>query len=201
MQTNRRLLENFPASIRILEGYKARGFGLLPPLPARPPFMARLPLYAVAVIYAAFIYFYGGGPITDPLPLVEFNELLTDSGLTGAEIEEMAGKFYDDSGVERGGSFVMLNFVNVRRLPDYGDRPDLQPEWVTTGQQADNHYGILFLSKLLPRAGHLVAFSPSLLPAVIAPAKTSPETMLLPWDYFAAVRYRSLRSFLRTFRP
>ena len=45
---------------------------------------------------------------------------------------------------DEGKPFLIINFVKNREDPDYGNRPDLKPEWVKTGNQADQYYGYEF---------------------------------------------------------
>lgn len=56
--------------------------------------------------------------------------------------------FLDKDGNEAddGGEIIMVNFVRLREKPHYPRMPELKPEWVKTGADADMHYGKTFIS-------------------------------------------------------
>ncbi|GMI40631.1 hypothetical protein TeGR_g10011 [Tetraparma gracilis] len=144
--------------------------------------------FTIAVVcLALFRYFYalGGAPITQD----EFASKLSSSGWSAKEVKEMSAAMFVSE--DTGASFLMLNFVKLKPAPDYGERQDLRPSYVETAKQADQYYGFQFLSRLLPKAGHLVFYSESVLPAVLSPYTPSS----ISFDYFAVVRYRCLRDF------
>lgn len=148
--------------------------------------LAWAPSLLAAVVYAAFLAWYGGRG--RPMDADERRSLLDairqrarhpDSRQALAEIERLVA---DDDGRE----FVMHNLVRHRARAAYpaGHDPG------GTAQQADRRYGRAIIWPLLrygnlplfiaPRAGHFIE-----LPG-------APD-----WHYVAMVRYRSRRDFLR----
>ena len=156
-----------------------------------------------AVIYALFFVWYGSGGT--PISREEAVNLLKSSGFSTESAELTAKRVLPQDG-DDGRSFLMLNLVKQREFPDYGSRADLKPAWVRSGADADEHYASQFLPKVIKRAGHPVFVSRSVaaLP-IMYPGRTldpsdqgddaMPEAFS-NWDYFALVRYRSMRDLL-----
>jgi hypothetical protein len=94
--------------------------------------------------------------------------------------------------VDDGKSFLMFNFVKLKVEADYGARPDLHPEGVTSGWDADQHYATIFLPHLFTRASHPVFFSTSPHYPIMQPHAAGDE-LYADFDYVAIVRYRSRR--------
>jgi len=137
--------------------------------------------------FAAFLHWFSG---TQTVCRDEFQLLVSGSGWNPSEIQSITNNFFRDDECSAI-SLLMINFVKLRDVPFYGDRLDLKPSWVKTGKDADEHYGTQFLSKLIFRAGFPIFFSENVALAVLSPADFSAKQ----WDYFAVVRYRSLRDF------
>jgi hypothetical protein len=101
---------------------------------------------------------------------------------------------YDE---DDGKSFLMLNLVKLRAEANYGARPDLRPEGVTTGLEADQHYASVFLPHIFTRASHPIFISSAAHYPIMQPhgdaATHALNALYTDYDYVAVVRYRSRR--------
>jgi len=147
----------------------------------------------VALLYALFFKWYGSGG--EPIDRKEAFDTLVASGAEKTVAEAMVSSLLP-SDDDDGRSFLMLNLVKQRAEASYGNRPDLKPQWVTSGRDADQYYASQFLPKILKRAGHPVFVSRSVArAALMLPDGLGKDARdaFSDWDYFALVRYRCMR--------
>lgn len=144
------------------------------------------------LVFAVFCQWYGTG--NTPITLTEAVDKVKacGGGQVGADTTKFLNKLLKDD--DSGQPFVMLNLVKLKNDPFYGDMPQLKPDWVKTGKDADFHYSQIFLPAIFKRASHpFLVFTNITKDVPIMFPKDIEVEKFVGWHYFALVRYRSRR--------
>ena len=165
--------------------------------------MSRATAFTVFLaVYAAFFRWYGSG--NEPITLEAAKEALHKAAnLTEADAAKFDDGFLDNlfpgDRPDDGRSFVMVNFVKLREAAYFPEelkevivRAGLRVN-MTSGAEADEQYGLTFLSHAVRRGAHPVFVSRS-----VGRSLLSNDFSAFRGDYFAVVRYRSRRDLVLT---
>jgi len=142
-------------------------------------------LVVFALLYASFLYWYGGrGKPLAPAEVEQFAKALAACA-TPERRANTAREVHDFARGDDGREFYMMNLARYRQAAAY---PHGQGH-TTDARAADRRYGRLIFPKLLRRASIICFVGPRV--ASLIDYAGAPR-----WDYIALVRYRSRRDFL-----
>ncbi len=142
----------------------------------------RIRWVVLALLYAAFHFWYGGSG--DPLSSAEVGEYAVLAEALGSESAERLTAF---AATDDGGEFVMVNLNLYRDEPVYADGRDVEG----TSEEIEVRYTSKMVPRLLARACHPLI---SVEPVLNLGGQGEFERTL--WDRATMVRYRSRRDFL-----